>query len=228
MASNFFFPMRPRQAAERAQTNLSPADFAAREQVTGVILAGGKATRMGGVDKGLVPINGRPMIAWVIDALLPQVADVLINANRSRDRYSEFACSVVDDGDSDFRGPLAGMASGMRAAGTPYIAVVPCDSPLIGGELVQRLYAAVASSGSPIAAAHDGERLQPVFAVLSCDLLDDLAGYLDEGERKIDRWYARHGYESVDFSDVAESFANINAPDDKRALEQALAQRARP
>ena len=206
---------------------MNDPDARVRDQVTGVILAGGKATRMGGVDKGLVPIKGRPMIAWVIDALRPQVADVLINANRSRDSYSEFGCPVVDDGDKDFRGPLAGMASGMRAARTPYIAVVPCDSPLIGEELVRRLYAAAQSSGSPIAAVHDGERLQPVFALLSCELLDDLAGYLDEGERKIDRWFARHGYERVDFSDVAESFANINAPGDKRAVEETLARRAR-
>jgi molybdopterin-guanine dinucleotide biosynthesis protein A len=119
------------------------------------------------------------------------------------------------------------MASAMRAARTPYIAVVPCDSPLIGAELVQRLYAAAMSSGSPIAVAHDGERLQPVFALLACKLLADLAGYLDDGQRKIDRWYARHGYESVDFSDVAESFANINAPEDRSALERSLVQRAR-
>ena len=197
------------------------------EEVTGVILAGGRATRMGGEDKGLVPVSGRPMIAWVIDALRPQVAEVLVNANRNQERYGEFGCPVVDDGDSEFRGPLAGMVSGMQAARTPYIAVVPCDSPLISGELVQRLYAAVTSSGSGIAAAHDGDRLQPVFALLSCRLLDDLAGYLDDGERKIDRWYARHDYETVDFSDVAESFANINAPDDRRALEEVLARRAR-
>ena len=212
--------------ATRWRTSLSDANVAVCEQVTGVILAGGRATRMGGVDKGLVPIHGRPMIAWVIDALRPQVSDVLINANRNHDRYGEFACPVIDDGDSEFRGPLAGMISAMQVARTPYIAVVPCDSPLIGGELVERLYAAAASSGSPIAAAHDGERLQPVFALLSCDLLEDLAGYLDDGERKIDRWYDRHGYVTVDFSDVAETFANINAPDDKRALETALTQRS--
>ncbi len=227
MGSNFFSRTRPQQTAVQGQTSLSSADVAVRDQVTGVILAGGRATRMGGVDKGLVPINGRPMIAWVIDALRPQVKDVLINANRSRDRYREFGCAVVDDGDSDFRGPLAGMASGMRAARTPYIVAVPCDSPLIGGVLVERLYAAAVSSGSPVAVAHDGERLQPVFALLARDLLDDLAGYLDDGERKIDRWYARHGYERVDFSDMAEWFANINAPDDKRALEEALTQRGR-
>ena len=198
-----------------------------RERVTGVILAGGRAKRMGGVDKGLVPIGGRPMIAWVIDALRPQVAGVMINANRSHESYGQFGCPVIDDGDSEFRGPLAGMASAMRIARTPYIAVVPCDSPLLGGELVERLYAAVASSGSPVAVAHDGERLQPVFALLACDLLQDLAGYLDDGQRKIDRWYARHGYESVDFSDVADSFANINAPEDRSVLEESLAQRDR-
>lgn len=207
---------------------MSNADDSIRDRVTGVILAGGKARRMGGVDKGLVPINGRPMVAWVIDALRGQVSDVLINANRSHGRYREFGCPVIDDGDSDFRGPLAGMASAMRAAQTPYIAVVPCDAPLIGGKLVERLHSAAASSGAPIAAAHDGERLQPVFALLACELLDDLAGYLDDGERKIDQWYARHGHVEVDFSDVAEWFANINAPDDKQALEEALAERPRP
>jgi len=134
---------------------LSDANVAVRDRVTGVILAGGRATRMGGMDKGLVPIHGRSMIAWVIDALRPQVSDLLINANRNHDRYGDFACPVIDDGDSEFRGPLAGMVSAMQAARTPYIAVVPCDSPLIGGELVERLYAAAASSGSPIAAAHD-------------------------------------------------------------------------
>jgi molybdopterin-guanine dinucleotide biosynthesis protein A len=182
---------------------------------------------MGGVDKGLVPINGRPMIAWVIDALRPQVAEVLINANRNHDRYGEFACPVIDDGDSEFRGPLAGIASAMRVAKTPWVAVVPCDSPLLDGELVARLYAAAVSSGSPVSAAHDGERLQPVFALLARDLLDDLAGYLDDGQRKIDRWYDRHGYAAVDFSDTAASFANINAPEDRSALEESLAQRAR-
>ena len=202
------------------------AAASAPDQVTGVILAGGRATRMGGVDKGLVEIHGRPMIAWVIDTLRPQVAEVLINANRNRDRYAEFGSRVIDDGDSDFRGPLAGMVSGMRAARTPWVAIVPCDSPLIVSHLVQRLCDAAAASGSRIAVAHDGERLQPVCALLSCDLLDDLAGYLDDGERKIDRWYARHGYATVDFSDVAASFANINAPDDRRALEAALAGRA--
>ena len=193
-----------------------------REDVTGVILAGGRATRMGGVDKGLVVVNERPMIAWVIDLLRPQVVKLLVNANRNLERYREFGCPVIDDGDREFRGPLAGIASGMRAADTRYVAFAPCDSPLVCGELVSRLHAALSRDGTHVAVAHDGERLQPVFALLERGLLDDLVRYLDGGGRKIDRWYAEHGFARADFSDVAESFSNINAPDDKRALEDRL------
>jgi molybdopterin-guanine dinucleotide biosynthesis protein A len=194
-------------------------------QVTGVILAGGKARRMGGVDKGLVSIHQRPMVRYVIDALQPQVTTLLLNANRSHDSYRQFGLSVIADADHDFRGPLAGFASGMRAAQTPYIAVAPCDSPLLCGDIVQRLYAALKKEGSRIAVAHDGSRLQPVFVLLDCTLLDDLAGHLADGGRKIDHWYAKHGYAVADCSDVPESFLNINAPDDKQLLEDLLAQR---
>jgi len=156
-------------------------------QVTGVILAGGRATRMGGQDKGLISVNGRPMIRWVIDVLRPQVAEVLINANRNLDRYRALGCLVIDDGDREFRGPLAGIAAGMRAAAGEYVAFAPCDSPLVCSDLVGRLHAALLREGSRIAVAHDGERLQPVFALLERSLLDDLVRYLDSGERKIDR-----------------------------------------
>lgn len=203
--------------------SLLPPEGERHEDVTGVILAGGRATRMGGVDKGLVPVNGRPMISWVIDVLRPQVADVLVNANRNLDRYGEFGCRVIDDGDDEFRGPLAGIASGLRAAGSKYVAFAPCDSPLVCSDLVARLRAALSLENARIAVAHDGDRLQPVFALLDRSLLDDLMRYLDNGGRKIDRWYAEHGYARADFSDVAESFANINAPDEKRALELQLA-----
>jgi molybdopterin-guanine dinucleotide biosynthesis protein A len=196
------------------------------DQVTGVILAGGKARRMGGVDKGLIPVNGRPMISWVIDVLRPQVAELFVNANRNLDQYRAFGHPVIDDGDREFRGPLAGIASGLRAASGKYVVFAPCDSPLVCSDLTERLHAALSAAGSRIAAAHDGERLQPVFALLERALLDDLMRYLDSGGRKIDRWYAEHGFAQADFSDVAESFANINAPDDKQALERRLGQGA--
>ena len=202
--------------------SLSPTAGNRHEDVTGVVLAGGRATRMGGVDKGLVSVSGRPMIAWVIDVLRPQVADLFVNANRNLDRYREFGCPVIDDGDREFRGPLAGIASGLRAAASPYVAFAPCDSPLVCGDLVTRLRAALSRENTRIAVAHDGKRLQPVFALLERSLLDELMRYLDSGERKIDRWFAEHGYALADFSDVADSFANINAPDEKRALELQL------
>jgi molybdopterin-guanine dinucleotide biosynthesis protein A len=193
--------------------------------VTGVILAGGRATRMGGVDKGLIPVNDRPMVAWVIDALRPQVAGILISANRNRDSYAEFGYPVIDDGDDEFRGPLAGLASCMQVAGTPYIALAPCDSPLVCSDLVPRLHVALTASNARIAVAHDGEWLQPVFALLERDLRDDLVGFLESGGRKIGQWYEEQGYEAVDFSDAIETFANINAPDDRRALEDKIADR---
>ncbi len=207
---------------------MTTADEVVRNQVTGIILAGGLARRMGGVDKGLVPINDRPMIAWVIDALRVQVADILINANRNHDKYSEFGCAVIDDGNSEFRGPLAGFARGMQAAKTPWIVVVPCDSPLICGDLVRRLHAALANEDSQIAVAHDGERLQPVFAMLHRDLFADLVEYLDGGGRKIDHWYERHGYASADFSDAIDTFSNVNAPADKQELEEKLTKHKQP
>jgi molybdenum cofactor guanylyltransferase len=202
--------------------SLSPPAAGRHEDVTGVVLAGGRATRMGGVDKGLVPVNGQPMIQWVIDVLRPQVADLFVNANRNLEQYREFGFPVIDDGDREYRGPLAGIASGLRAADTRYVAFAPCDSPLVCGDLVTRLRAALSRDNRRIAVAYDGERLQPVFALLERGLLDDLMRYLDSGGRKIDRWYAEHGYAQADFSDVADSFANINAPDEKRALELQL------
>ncbi len=204
------------------EQELKPAADLVAGQITGVVLAGGRATRMGGVDKGLVAVNGRPMIAWVIDVLRRQVADILINANRNLDQYRALGYPVIDDGDRDFRGPLAGIASGLRAAASKYVAFAPCDSPLVCGDLVPRLYAALSSAGTRIAVAHDGKRLQPVFVLLERALLEDLVRYLDSGERKIDRWYAEHGYASADFSDVAASFTNINAPEEQQALELSL------
>jgi molybdenum cofactor guanylyltransferase len=179
---------------------------------------------MGGVDKGLIPVNGRPMINWVIDVLRPQVAELFVNANRNLDQYRAFGHPVIDDGDREFRGPLAGIASGMRAATSKYAVFAPCDSPLVCSDLVTRLHAALAAAGTRIAVAHDGERLQPVFALLERALLDDLLKYLDSGGRKIDPWYAEHGFAHADFSDVAESFANINEPEDRQALELRLGQ----
>ena len=187
------------------------------ESVTGVILAGGRATRMGGEDKGLVLLRDRPMIQWGLDRLSPQVSTILISANRNIAQYAVFGYPIVADTAADFQGPLAGIAAALSQADTPWLVSVPCDSPLIPLDLVGRLHDQVVRGGARVGAAHDGQRLQPVFTLIHRDLLDDLVSYLQGGERKIDRWLERHAFRSVDFSDREEMFLNVNTPVDLQA-----------
>ena len=191
---------------------------------TGVILAGGRATRMGGRDKGLLPLAGKPMVEWVMAALKPQVADIIINANRNLDAYAAYGYRVVSDRLHGFCGPLAGIASSMESASTPYIVTTPCDSPLVPLDLAHRLYQALHVNRAEISVAHNGERLQPVFALLTCTLSNSLLSYLEAGERKIDTWYSRHKLAIVDFSDSADAFININTPVEIQAIESRLLQ----
>ena len=184
------------------------------EPVTGVILAGGRAIRMGGEDKGLVLLRDRPMIQWVLDRLSPQVSKILINANRNKAKYAAFGYPTVADTAAEFQGPLAGIAAALAEADTPWLVSVPCDSPLIPLDLVERLHDRVVRGGAMAGAAHDGQRLQPVFTLVHRDLLTDLVSYLQGGERKIDRWLERHSFRSVDFTDRREMFLNVNTPVD--------------
>lgn len=195
------------------------------EDITAVILAGGKARRMGGEDKGLIELHGRPLLDYIISAVWPQAGHILINANRNLDRYREFGYPVLADIMGDFFGPLAGMASGMQASSTPYILTLPCDSPYVPASLAGRLYRAMAAADAEISVAHDGERLQPVFALLRCELLPGLQAYLEGGGRKIDTWYDRQRLAYADFSDLPDTFLNLNSPEDLPVIERLLAQR---
>jgi molybdopterin-guanine dinucleotide biosynthesis protein A len=195
------------------------------EDITAVILAGGKARRMGGKDKGLIELHGRPLLDYIISAVWPQAGHILINANRNLDRYREFGYPVLADIMGDFFGPLAGMASGMQASSTPYILTLPCDSPYVPPDLAGRLYRAMAAADAEISVAHDGERLQPVFALLRCELLPGLQAYLEGGGRKIDTWYDRQRLAYADFSDLPDTFLNLNSPEDLPVIERLLAQR---
>ncbi|MEM7304240.1 MAG: molybdenum cofactor guanylyltransferase MobA [Pseudomonadota bacterium] len=179
---------------------------------SGLILAGGKAQRMGGNDKGLIELNGRAMIEHVIDGLQPQVQTILINANRNVDTYKKYGFKVLEDRLEDFQGPLAGFASGMEHCKTDYIATVPCDGPFISPDYVDRLHKAVSSERAMICVADDGHRLQPVYALIHTSLLDSLMKFLATGDRKIDRWYESVNFAKADFSDVAEMFTNVNTP----------------
>lgn len=193
-----------------------------RKEITGVILAGGRAQRMGGIDKGLILLNGKPMVEHVIAALRAEIGNLLINANRNLEQYAAFGYPVVPDIMDGYLGPLAGMASGMRACATRYIVTAPCDSPLVANNLVRRLYETLAREGADISVAHDGERMHPVFALMRRDLLPDLLEYLNAGERKIDRWYARHRLAVAYFRDAPECFRNVNSPQERAELESAL------
>lgn len=191
-------------------------------EITGVILAGGQARRMGGTDKGLVELAGRPMIEYVLQSLEPQVHAILINANRNLDRYRRYGHPVIPDRDGDYSGPLAGMCSAMAAAHTPFVVTAPCDSPLLPFDLTARLLAALQDQHAELAVAHDGERLQPVFALLPVALRPSLEQALAAHERKIDRWYARHNVATADFSDRKHAFRNVNTPEDLTSLAEQL------
>ena len=197
-----------------------------RADITGVVLAGGRARRMGGEDKGLVRVNGEPMIVHALRGLAPQVTGVLINANRNREEYAALGdCDVVADADGDFAGPLAGMASAMEHAATRYILTVPCDSPLLAPDLGERLFAALAAADAEVSVAHDGDRLQPVFALLDCALRESIVDYLASGGRKIDTWYAEQRLALGDLEDCPDMFLNINTPEERDLLEARLAGR---
>ncbi len=197
-----------------------------REDITAVVLAGGRARRMGGEDKGLVEVAGRPMVAHTIDALRPQTAGVVVNANRNAGAYrAATGCRVIADTVGGFAGPLAGMASALEASATRLLLTVPCDSPLVTGTLGPRLHEAMARRGAEIAVAHDGERMQPVFALLTRALLPDLLAFLAAGERRIDAWYATRHAVTADFSDLPDTFLNVNTPEERDRLERRLARR---
>ena len=197
-----------------------------REEITAVVLAGGRARRMGGEDKGLIEVAGKPMAAHTIDVLRPQTAEVIVNANRNADAYRAITgCRVIADTVGGFAGPLAGMASALEASATRLLLTAPCDSPLVTGELGPRLHAARARDDAEIAVAHDGERMQPVFALLTRSLLPDLLAFLRAGERKIDTWYATRHTVTADFSDILDTFLNVNTPRERDRLEQRLARR---
>lgn len=191
-----------------------------RTKITGVVLAGGRARRMGGEDKGLIPFRGRPLVTFALDALASVAGRILVNANRNRDMYASFGYPVVADLTDSFDGPLAGLLSAMQAAETPYVLTVPCDSPLVTGRLLMRLCGAMQESKAELCAAHDGARLQPVFLLAERRLAADLEAYLASGERKMETWLRRHKLALADFSDHPELFANANTREELAELER--------
>ena len=205
----------------------------APQDITGLILAGGRGSRMGGVDKGLQNFNGIPLALHTLMRLGPQVQSVMINANRNLSAYESFGSAVWPDASADFAGPLSGFLVGLERAETPYVLTVPCDTPRLPLDLAERLSQALVREDADIAMAAAPEtdehgraevRTQPVFCLIKIELSESLVKFTHSGGRKIDAWTAQHKTVVVPFNaegDDPLAFANVNTLTDLQALENA-------
>jgi molybdopterin-guanine dinucleotide biosynthesis protein A len=188
--------------------------------VTGVVLAGGQGSRMGGVDKGLQAFRGRPMVAHVLERLAPQVGAILVNANRNVEAYAAFGHRVIADEIAGFAGPLAGFERGLAHAATPLVVTAPCDSPFLPTDLVARLRAALEADHADLAVAKTGDQAHPVFSLMRRDVHASLRDFLSSGQRKIDKWYGALHVVEVPFDDEADAFLNVNTREELAMLER--------
>jgi len=180
--------------------------------VTGIVLAGGQGRRMGGVDKGLQLLHGKPMVSAVIARLAPQVSEIIINANQNLDAYGRFGHRVVPDAIGGFAGPLAGLHACLGEAKHALVLTVPCDSPFLPLDLLARLRKEL--KGNDLAVARTGDQAHPVFSLVRVSVRDHLSKFLSTGGRKIDAWYSTLEVVEVPFDDEAEAFRNINTRDE--------------
>lgn len=196
----------------------------ARSEITGLLLAGGRAQRMGGIDKGLVLFQGNALIEHAINRLGPQVSNLLINANRNQDIYSQYGYPIVADENQDFSGPLAGYLAGLKACNTSYLITAPCDSPLFPTDLVQTLADTLVKHQANIAYASSQDPwgkiwAQPVFCLMKKEVVESLEQFLADGQRKIDHWFAAQNTCTAVFENES-AFANANTPEELAQLEK--------
>jgi len=190
--------------------------------ISAIILAGGRATRMDGVDKGLVLLQQKPLIQHVINRLSPQADEVIINANRQIAQYQALGYAVLQDEIAEYIGPLAGMSLGLKHAKHDYLLTVPCDSPLLPLDLAERLMANLLKNNADIAVATCNGDAHPVFCLCKRTVLKSLEDYLANGDRKMSNWQKSQSYIEVDFSDCTDAFINLNTYEDLTALELKL------
>jgi len=191
-----------------------------QSSVTGLILAGGKGSRMGGVDKGLQAFRGKRLVDHVYERFAPQVGGIIINANQNHEEYKTFGVRVVSDAIGGYAGPLAGLHAGLSVSKRPFLASVPCDSPFLPADLIERLYQRIDETGAELAVAKTGDQPHPVFSLMRRGVLDHLADFLKGGGRKIDAWYATLNVVEVVFDDEAEAFSNFNTLEELAANEK--------
>lgn len=206
---------------------VDPAPVFDRQQVAGLILAGGQGSRMQGSDKGLVLLGGEPLVAHVARRLAPQVGPLILSANRNADSYARYGRVVADDTDElgAWQGPLAGLAAGLAAAAPcEWLVVTPCDTPFLPADLAQRLIAAAQTAGAPLAYAVAGGQRHPACMALRTSMLSVLRDYLAAGERKVGLWQSRVGGVGAPFDDVPGAFMNLNTPEELAAAERYASQ----
>jgi len=184
-----------------------------KKNITAVILSGGRSSRMQGEDKGLILLNDKPLIGYVVDVVDGRAGRLLISANRNIEAYQQYG-EVISDELADFQGPLAGIAKAMSVVRTPYLLVLPCDSPLVNGVVVDRLIKCMEDKNVDICVADDGSRIHPTFALIKTSLKDNLLAFLGSGERKLGLWIEQNNFQRVDFSDQPKVFINLNNPQD--------------
>lgn len=191
--------------------------------ITALILAGGRGSRLQGADKGLIPVAGRALIEHLIERLRGQCGNIMISANRNIDRYQRYGYHVIPDRDGDYPGPLAGIYSAMEHLQHGLLLTVPCDCPLLPGDYSQRmLHAMTHNASARLAVAHDGKTIQPLFSLLSSSLRSDLQQYLHSGRRKVHDWIRQQTPLVVDFSDNETMFFNMNTAAEQQLLETML------
>ena len=189
------------------------------EPVTAVVLAGGRGRRMGGREKGLLPLAGRPLVAHTVAALAPQVERVVINANRDLEAYRQLGLPVVPDAVPDQPGPLAGVLTALREAGDGLVLTAPCDVPRLPADLVARMRAALEAAGTEVCTVHDGTRLHQVVLLLRPGAAAGLRAFLAEGGQRVEAWLRSQPFAEADFSDCPGCFANVNTPEELQRME---------
>ncbi|MCP3849024.1 MAG: molybdenum cofactor guanylyltransferase MobA [Gammaproteobacteria bacterium] len=187
-------------------------------KISGLILAGGRSSRMDGSDKGLLKLLDKPMIEHVINRLKPQVEEIIISANRHLESYQKFGYLVLVDDYDDYRGPLAGISRGLSQTKSDYLLTVPCDGPLLPMDLGQRMLAAAQKEKVQAVLAFDGHYRQPTYNLIHKDLLPAINQSLENNEHKLGKWLMDNGAISLDFSDQKSAFVNVNTPDDLNLL----------
>ncbi|HDT2124868.1 TPA: molybdenum cofactor guanylyltransferase MobA [Enterobacter roggenkampii] len=188
------------------------------QEIIGIVLAGGRATRMGGKDKGLQLLNGKPLWQHVADTLASQVTAMAISANRHIDTYRQSGYAVYQDSLENYPGPLAGMLSVMQQSHGEWFIFCPCDTPFIPSCLVERLF--LLRGTAPVVWVHDGERDHPAIALMHRSLAPALQAYLAAGERRVMVFMRESGGHSVDFSDVKSAFVNVNTSEDLQMMQE--------